>query len=85
TAESEYDLELEVWDLATSDQVRRSLEVLPASERRAINLAYFGGYTYREVAALLGEAEGTVKTRIRAGLRRLRSALSDAGLTTEDH
>lgn len=85
TANSGYDLELEVWDLATSDQVRRSLEALPAAERRAINLAYFGGYTYREVAELLGEAEGTVKTRIRAGLRRLRSALRETGLTTEDH
>lgn len=85
TAESDYDLELEVWDMATSDQVRRSLEVLSANERRAIDLAYFGGYTYREVAGLLGESEGTVKTRIRSGLRRLRAALSEAGLTTGDH
>ena len=75
TAEGGYDVEHEVWDLATADQVRRSLGRLPESERAAIELAYFGGYTYREVATRLGEPEGTVKSRIRSGLKRLRGEL----------
>jgi RNA polymerase sigma-70 factor (ECF subfamily) len=80
TAESGYDLEYEVWDLATGDQVRRALLALPDGERAAIELAYFGGHTYREVAVRLGEPEGTVKSRIRSGLKRLRRELLAVGI-----
>jgi RNA polymerase sigma-70 factor, ECF subfamily len=79
-AESGYDLEREVWGLAMSDRVRMSMEELPEQERRAIELAYFGGQTYREVAATLGEREGTIKSRIRTGLKRMRRSLQEAGL-----
>jgi RNA polymerase sigma-70 factor (ECF subfamily) len=82
TAESGYDIEHEVWDLAMAEHVKDALAVLSEDERRAIELAYFGGHTYREVATLLGTPEGTVKSRIRTGLRRLRDGLTDAGIGT---
>jgi RNA polymerase sigma-70 factor, ECF subfamily len=80
TAEAGYDLEHAVVDLAVAEEVRGALEALTPGERRAIELAYFGGHTYREVATLLDEPEGTVKSRIRSGLRRLRSAMIEAGI-----
>ncbi|HUF33008.1 MAG TPA: sigma-70 family RNA polymerase sigma factor [Acidimicrobiales bacterium] len=80
TAEAGYDLEHEVWDLAVADYVKDALVDLPEDERRAIELAYFGGLTYREVAMKLDQPEGTVKSRIRAGLGRMRRSLADAGV-----
>ncbi len=61
----------------TLDQarVRKALEQLSPLQREAVELAYFGGHTYREVAVLLDVAEGTVKTRIRDGMIRLRDEL----------
>lgn len=79
-AEAGYDLEREVWDLAMAEQVRAALHLLPDDERDAIELAYFGGHSYRAVAVLLGQPEGTVKSRIRTGLRRLRSEMHAAGV-----
>jgi RNA polymerase sigma-70 factor (ECF subfamily) len=70
------DLEREVWDLAVADRLSRALSALPATERSAIELAYFGGYSYREVANMLSEPEGTVKSRIRKGLQRLRTVMN---------
>ena len=69
-----------MWDLATADQVRRSMDRLPESERAAIELAYFGGYTYREVATRLGEPENR-QGRIRSGLKRLRGELVSVGIS----
>jgi RNA polymerase sigma-70 factor (ECF subfamily) len=76
-----YDLEREVWDLTVAEHVRASVAQLADDERRAIELAYFGGHSYREVAVILEEPEGTVKSRIRAGLRRLRDSLVETGVT----
>jgi RNA polymerase sigma-70 factor (ECF subfamily) len=74
------DVENQIWDRAVNDQLKVAVGSLPAPERRVIELAYFGGHTYREVAELLGEPEGTIKGRIRAGLRRLRAALIQEGM-----
>jgi RNA polymerase sigma-70 factor, ECF subfamily len=80
TAEHGVDIEREVVDLTVADQVKEVVAELPADERRAIELAYFGGHTYRQVAVLLDQPEGTVKSRIRSGLRRMRQGLVDAGV-----
>jgi RNA polymerase sigma-70 factor, ECF subfamily len=79
-AEGGYDLEHEVWDLAVADHVRTAIDRLPEGERNAIELAYFKGLTYREVAALLDQPEGTVKSRIRSGMRRLATELTAVGI-----
>ena len=73
-------LEEEVWEMALADHVRTALNELDEGERKAIELAYFGGYTYREVARLLDTPEGTIKSRIRSGLQRLNGLLVKSGL-----
>jgi RNA polymerase sigma-70 factor, ECF subfamily len=84
TARAAYDLQHEIWDLALADQVGSAMDTLPEEERRAIELAYFDGHTYREVALLLQQPEGTVKSRIRNGMRRMRSAMADFDLRGVD-
>jgi len=84
TASAEYDISHEAWDLALADKVSGALADLPKDERRAIELAYFDGRTYVEVAALLDTPEGTVKSRIRNGMRRMRAALVEAGVQGVD-
>lgn len=62
-------------DLEEAQVVRDALATLTALQREALFLAYFQGFTYREVAHVLGVSEGTAKTRLRDGLHRLRRVM----------
>lgn len=75
-------IEEEVWEMALADTIKKALSTLGESERRPIELAYFGGHTYREVAEMIGQPEGTVKSRIRSGLKKLKVSLGAVGLET---
>ena len=70
----------EMWDVVVAGHLRDALDALTPMEREAIELAYYGGHTYREVATILGQPEGTVKSRIRTGLKRMRDRLVAADI-----
>lgn len=74
-------VESQAWASLDATAVRDAVSQLPEHERAAIVLAYFDGHSYRDVAEVLGEPEGTVKSRIRSGLRRLRGLVEVAGVT----
>lgn len=57
--------------------VRKALEVLPPEQKLAIQLAYFGGLTQQEIANKLGQPLGTVKTRIRLGMQKMKGSLQE--------
>jgi RNA polymerase sigma-70 factor (ECF subfamily) len=67
------------WDAAVSsldgDALRGALATLPPEQREAVELAYFGGNTYRQVAELTGVSPGTAASRLRLALARLRASL----------
>lgn len=75
------DVDDQVISSLRGDGVRRAMLDLPEVQREALTLAYFGGYTQREVAALTGAPLGTVKTRMLAGMRRLRDILGPPAST----
>ena len=71
-------------DRAAGERVRAALGGLPAPQREALTLAYYGGYTQREIASLTDTPLGTVKTRMLAGMRRLRGVLDGLSDSTLD-
>jgi RNA polymerase sigma-70 factor (ECF subfamily) len=75
TLEAPQRTEEQAVDNATSREIRGALGELPAEQRRVIELAYFGGFTHVEIASMLGTPVGTVKGRMRLGLRKLRDQL----------
>jgi RNA polymerase sigma-70 factor (ECF subfamily) len=74
------DLESEIWQRSQSQIVREAVANLGEDERKAISLAYFGGLTYVEVAKALDEPEGTVKSRIRSGMKKLSTVLAETAI-----
>ncbi len=60
------------------DRVRSAVDALPSEQQRAIEMAYFEGLTHREIAERTGTPLGTVKGRLRLGLRKLYDALVEA-------
>ncbi|WP_427018790.1 ECF RNA polymerase sigma factor SigK [Pseudarthrobacter sp. P1] len=76
--ESYDDVEDTVEAMLESERVHKALESLTPAQQEAIRLAYYGGYTHQEVADLLKVPVGTVKTRIRDGMIRLRDRLGVA-------
>lgn len=71
------DVEQEVWISTLRDSIKKALLDLPAAQRKVIEMAYFEGLTQREIAEQLEEPLGTVKTRMRLGILKLRERLGE--------
>ncbi|HEV7527592.1 MAG TPA: RNA polymerase sigma factor [Solirubrobacteraceae bacterium] len=77
TLEAPERTESQAVEKATSREIRGALGELPSEQRKVIELAYFGGFTHVEIASMIGTPVGTVKGRMRLGLRKLRDRLQD--------
>ena len=70
-------------DVARSEEaaiVRHAMEILPADQLKVIELAYFGGFTHVEIAEMLEAPIGTVKGRMRLGLKKMREVLAQGAV-----
>jgi len=68
------------WRNSQSEQVREALSTLPQEQLKILELAYFSGYTHLEIADLLGVPLGTVKGRMRLGLKKMKHYFSSQGM-----
>ena len=76
----EADVAESAWLAAKHSQVRAAMADLPPAQRQVIELAYFQGLTRQEIAEAIGEPLGTIHTRARLGLQKLRESLQAQGL-----
>jgi len=74
----------EVWHAEQRRVIADVLDQLPEAQRQAIELAYFGGLSHQEIAMRLNRPLGTIKTRVRLGLHKLKSLLTARGLQMGD-
>jgi RNA polymerase sigma-70 factor, ECF subfamily len=70
----------QTWRNTQAEQVREALSTLPKEQLKILELAYFSGYTHVEIAELLGVPLGTVKGRMRAGLKKMRAYFGSQGV-----
>lgn len=84
-ADTEQDVDALTWQAEQRRLIHNALQSLPNDQREAIELAYFGGLSQREIARQLNNPIGTVKTRIRLGLQKIRQFLHNHGVGQEDH
>jgi RNA polymerase sigma-70 factor, ECF subfamily len=78
------DIPAAAWMAEQRRMISESLRELPAAQREAIELAYFGGLSHQEIATKLNRPLGTIKTRVRLGLRKLGGLLAARGLQASD-
>ena len=78
------DVPATAWATEQRRVIVEALHELPASQRQAIELAYFGGLSHQEIATRLQKPLGTIKTRVRLGLQKLSSLLAARGLQSID-
>jgi RNA polymerase sigma-70 factor (ECF subfamily) len=82
--DSRIDVANAAWHSEQRRFIASALEQLPEAQRQAIELAYFGGMSHQEIADKLDRPLGTIKTRVRLGLHKLKSLLSAQGLQSSD-
>jgi RNA polymerase sigma-70 factor (ECF subfamily) len=73
----EVDVEHQVYARLEKGRIQEAVQALPEEQREAVFLAYFGGYTHQEVAQRTGVPLGTIKSRIRLAMEKLRNTLAD--------